>query len=94
MTNQRKFTKCPVCGVSVSTNNLAEHLQRVHSKTSDGGVVRERAETNPLKADTGNGHIVDITACVMALDKGTRLIFIYSKESLRRQRSTLRNRLI
>jgi|GEM_PF-1167846 len=74
MKQQRKFTKCPVCGVSVNTNNLAEHLRRVHNKTSDGGVVRERAEANQLKGDTGKGHIVDITACVMALEKGTRLI--------------------
>jgi tetratricopeptide (TPR) repeat protein len=74
MKQQRRFTKCPVCGVSVSTNNLAEHLRRVHNKTLDGGGVREHAETNPLKADTGNGQIVDITACVMALDKGARLI--------------------
>jgi tetratricopeptide (TPR) repeat protein len=76
MKHQRRFTKCPVCGVSVSTNTLAEHLQRVHNKTVDGGGVREHAETNPLKADvdTGNGQIVDITACVMALEKGARLI--------------------
>ena len=94
MKQQRRFTSCPVCGVSVNTNNLAEHLRRVHNNTVDGEGVRERAETNPLKADTGNKHIVDITACVMALEKGTRLIFIYSKESLRWRRSTLRNRLI
>jgi tetratricopeptide (TPR) repeat protein len=76
MKQQRKITKCPVCGVSVSTNNFAEHLRRVHKNTLDSGVVREHAETNPLKADadTGNEHIVDITACVMALEKGTRLM--------------------
>lgn len=75
MKKARRFTKCPVCGVSVNTNNLAEHLRRVHNKTLDGGgVVRERAEANPLKADPGNGQIEDITACVMALEKGTRLI--------------------
>lgn len=71
----RKFTKCPVCGVSVSRNNLAEHLQRVHNKSIDGGAVRERAEANPLKVDTtGNGLILNITACDAALEKGARLM--------------------
>ncbi len=61
MKKKRKFTKCPVCDVSVNTNNLAEHLQRVHNKSIDGEAVRERAEANPLlKMDTGNGWILNI----------------------------------
>ncbi len=71
---QKKFTKCPVCGVSVSTDNLAEHLQRVHNKTIDNGVIHERASANPSKVDTANGQILNITACEEALEKGVRLM--------------------
>jgi len=71
--NQKKFTKCPVCGVSVKTDNLAEHLQRVHNKTIDGRAVRELAESS-LKADAGNGRILNITACEKTLEKGARLM--------------------
>ena len=71
---QKKFTKCPVCGVSVSTDNLAEHLQRVHNKTIDNGVIHERASANPPMVDTANGQILNITACEEALEKGVRLM--------------------
>jgi tetratricopeptide (TPR) repeat protein len=75
MKKNRKFTKCPVCDVSVNTNNLAEHLQRVHNKSIDGEAVRERAAANPLlKVDTGNGWILNVTACEEALEKGVRLM--------------------
>jgi tetratricopeptide (TPR) repeat protein len=68
----RKFTKCPVCGVSVNIDNLAEHLRRVHDKTIEGGAVRERSEVNPLKVDTENGRILNIAACDETLEKGAR----------------------
>ncbi len=71
---QKKVTKCPVCGVSVKTNNLAGHLQRVHNRTIDNGVLRERASANPPMVDTGNGQVLDITACDEALEKGARLM--------------------
>ncbi|MEA2032740.1 MAG: tetratricopeptide repeat protein [Euryarchaeota archaeon] len=71
---QRKITKCPVCGVSVNTNKLAEHLWRVHSKSIGGRPIRERAEANPLEVATGNGRILNITACEKALEKGARLM--------------------
>jgi len=73
MKKARKFTKCPICGVSVNTNNLAEHLRRVHNKSMDGGPIRERAEANPLEIAIGNGRILNITACEEALEKGARL---------------------
>jgi len=72
MKKKRKFTKCPVCGVSVNIDNLAEHLRRVHNKTIDGEDIHERAE-KPLKVDTENGRILNITACEETLEKGARL---------------------
>ncbi len=73
MKKRRKFTKCPVCGVSVNINNLSEHLRRVHNQTIGGGIVREHAEA-PLMVDTGNGRILNITACEETLEKGARLM--------------------
>ena len=74
MKRQREFTKCPVCGVNVNVYNLAEHLRSVHKESIESGAGRARAKANPLKVDTGNGWIVDITACEEALEKGARLI--------------------
>lgn len=74
MKKERKFRKCPVCGVNVNAYNLAEHLRSVHKESIDGGASHGRAKTNPLKVDTGNGWIVDTTACETALEKGAGLI--------------------
>jgi len=74
MKKERKFRKCPVCGVNVNAYNLAEHLRSVHKDSIDGGASHGRAKTNPLKVDTGNGWIVDTTACEAALVKGAGLI--------------------
>jgi len=74
MKQQKKFTKCHVCGVSVKSDNLAEHLRRVHNKSIDGRPIRERASTNPPKVDTGNGLVLNITTCEEALEKGVRLM--------------------
>jgi tetratricopeptide (TPR) repeat protein len=72
MKKKRKFTKCPVCGVSLNVNNLAEHLRRVHNQAIDDEDIHERAET-PLKVDTGNGRILNITDFDEAFEKGVKL---------------------
>ncbi|PXF53843.1 MAG: hypothetical protein C4B56_00110 [Candidatus Methanophagaceae archaeon] len=72
MKKKRRFTKCPVCGASVKMDNLAEHLRRVHNKTIDGKDIHEPAE-KPMKVDTENGQILNITACEETLEKGVRL---------------------
>lgn len=74
MKKEREFRKCPVCGVNVNAYNLAEHLRSVYKESIDAGASHGRAKTNPLKVDTGNGWIVDITACEAALEKGAGLI--------------------
>jgi tetratricopeptide (TPR) repeat protein len=65
---ERKFTKCPLCGVSMNINNLAEHLWRVHNKSTGRGRVKASPQ------ETGNGRIINITACDTALGKGAMLV--------------------
>ncbi len=35
----KRFTRCPICGASVKTENMPEHTRRVHAESLDSGEV-------------------------------------------------------
>ena len=35
----KRFTRCPICGASVKTENMPEHTRRVHAESIDSGEV-------------------------------------------------------
>ena len=64
----KRFTRCPICGTSIKTENMSEHIRRVHARDIDSG--HGYGMNHPLMTGTK----MDLDACDKIHDKAARFI--------------------
>ncbi len=66
----KQFTKCPVCGVSVKTENMSEHTRKAHATDTVGRLDSGDDTRHPITTMTK----MDMAACDKIFDKGARFV--------------------
>ena len=68
MVYDEKVHKCPICGTSIKTENMSEHIRRAHVRDLDSGQGYDAER--PLST----GPKMDLDACDKLHDKAARFI--------------------